>query len=87
MNRIIALEHKVKNIEMRNMSVEADKAWETSFTRRILLVMFTYFSIGVYLYYIGIPNPWLNAIVPAFAFLLSTLTLPAFKRAWLHSRK
>ncbi|HLC50650.1 MAG TPA: hypothetical protein VJI97_04460 [Candidatus Nanoarchaeia archaeon] len=87
MNRIRALEHRVRNIEMRNFSVESNKDWETSFTRRVLLAIFTYFSVGIYMYYINIPNPWINSIVPALAFLLSTLTLPIFKEAWLRSRK
>lgn len=32
---------------------------------------------------INIPKPWLNAIVPSFAFMLSTLTLPFIKKLWL----
>jgi hypothetical protein len=76
------LEERIENIEKRNARVEADKAWETSFFRRGLLVLFTYLAIGFYLQAINVPLPWLNAIVPAFAFMLSTLTLPFFKKAW-----
>ncbi len=83
MDKIIALEKRVQFIEARNKKVEIDKAWETSHVRRGLLVLFTYLAIGIYLNVIGIVNPWLNAIVPAFGFLLSTLTLPFFKRLWL----
>ncbi len=77
------LETRVKAIEERNARVESDKAWETSYTRRILLVIFTYLAIGFYLSAIGIKSPWLNAIVPAVAFMLSTLTLPVLKKIWL----
>ena len=77
------LEHRVKSIEERNRKVEQDKAWEMSYSRRFLLLSFTYLSVGVYLNAIGISNPWLNAIVPAIAFMLSTLTLPVFKKLWL----
>ena len=87
MNRVRGAEHRIRVIEERNRYVEAEKAWETSWTRRILLAAFTYFSVGIYMYYINIPNPWTNSIIPAFAFLLSTLTLPMFKEAWLKSRK
>lgn len=80
---LIDLEKKVKNIEQRNKKVEADKAWELSLTRRLLLILFTYLSIGFYLKAINVNNPWLNAIVPAIAFMLSTLTLPWFKKLWL----
>lgn len=76
------LEQKIREIEGRNRRVETDKAWETSWTRRLLLTVFTYLAIGVYLWAIEIPRPWLNAIVPAVAFMLSTLTMPFFKKLW-----
>ena len=77
------LEKEITEIKKRNKKVEGDKAWETSWTRRILLMVFTYLAVRLYLWIIGISNPWLNAIVPAFGFMLSTLTLPFFKRVWL----
>ena len=77
------LEKEIKKLKERNKRVEADKAWETSYARRAILTVFTYLAIGVYLYVINIPEPWLNAIVPAVAFMLSTLTLPFFKNLWL----
>ena len=77
------MKDKVKSVIDRNKRVEADKAWETSYTRRTILTIFTYLAIGVYLSAINIPRPWLNAIVPAVAFMLSTLTLPYFKKIWL----
>ncbi len=76
------LEKEIELIKKRNKKVEADKIWETSYTRRGLLILFTYLAIGFYLNAIHIPNPWLNAIVPAIAFLLSSLTLPFFKKLW-----
>lgn len=81
------LEQRIQQLEARNKKVEADKAWETSWTRRILLSLFTYLAIGIYLWTIDIVNPWLNAVVPAVAFMLSTLTIPFFKRVWLKNRK
>jgi len=80
---MINLEQKIQQIEERNKKVEADKAWETSWTRRLFLTSFTYLAIGIYLWAIEISRPWLNAIVPAVAFMLSTLTMPFFKRLWL----
>lgn len=76
------IEQRIQNIENRNNKVETDKAWETSWARRILLTLFTYLAIGVYLRVIRIERPWLNAIVPAVAFMISTLTMPFFKRLW-----
>ncbi len=81
------LEHRIDNIESRNRKVEQDKAWEISYSRRALLLLFTYISVGFYLEAIGISNPWLNAIVPAIAFMLSTLALPVFRKLWLRYLK
>ncbi|NYZ80096.1 hypothetical protein H0N95_02490 [Candidatus Micrarchaeota archaeon] len=77
------LEQRVKKIEERNRKVEADKAWETSWARRFLVMAFTYLAIGFYLQAISVAEPWLNAIIPTAAFLLSTLTIPFFKKQWL----
>lgn len=77
------LEKEIQQIKDRNQRVESDKAWETSFFRRFLLALFTYLAIGIYLQVINISKPWLNAIVPAVAFMLSTLAMPFFKRVWL----
>jgi len=82
MGKLKTIEEKIKRIEERNKKVEMDKRWELSFTRRFLLLLFTYLTIGFYLQAIKIPMPWLNAIVPATAFMLSTLTLPLFKKLW-----
>ncbi len=77
---------RIKAIESRNARVEADKAWETSWTRRGLLVLFTYLAVLLYLSAIGVSRPWINAIVPALGFMLSTLTMPMFKKMWIRRR-
>lgn len=87
MSQIDELEKRVKNIEERNTNVELDKAWETSWTRKILIGLFTYFAISLYLLFIVGIDPWINAIVPTVGFLLSTLTLPYFKTLWKRNRK
>lgn len=83
MKTLEELEAEVNEIKKRNIRVETDKAWETSITRRLLLIVFTYLAIAIYLNIISVPSPWLNAIVPAVGFMLSTLTLPFFKRLWV----
>lgn len=80
------LEQRIKQVEDRNSRVESDKAWEKSWTRRILLVIFTYLAIGLYLNAIEVSNPWINAIVPAIGFMISTLTMPFFKKIWIGKR-
>lgn len=83
MGSLKQLENEMKAIKERNVRVEADKAWELSYFRRALLVIFTYLAVGIYLNAINIPNAWLSAIVPSVGFLLSTLTLPFFKEYWI----
>lgn len=82
MENLNSLEVRIKKIEARNNLVEIDKAWETSYTRKFILIVFTYLAIGLYLNAIGVSRPWLNSIVPSLGFLLSTLSLPFFKKIW-----
>ncbi len=74
------ISQELENIKKRNKKVETDKAWEWSIARKILLMIFTYLALGIYMQAIDINNPRLNAIIPAIWFLLSTLTLPRFKK-------
>ena len=70
-------------IKERNLRVETDKAWEISKTRRAVIAVFTYLIIVLFLILIEAPNPWLTALVPAGAYVLSTLTLPFIKNWWV----
>lgn len=79
---IADLEKRISVIEQRNKLVEINKAWEVSKTRRFLLFIFTYFSIGIYMTFIHIDKPWLNAVIPSLGFMLSTLSLPFIKNIW-----
>jgi len=87
MEDIELLKKRITALEARNRKVETNKKWETSYTRRVLLFLFTYIAIGLYMWAIAVPRPWLNAIVPSVGFLLSTLTLPYFKNWWLRKNK
>ena len=80
-------EQRLRNVEERNFRVEADKAWETSWTRRFFIALFTYLAIGLYLWAIEVARPWINAIVPTVGFVFSTLTMPFFKKQWLKRKK
>ncbi|PIN80242.1 hypothetical protein COV16_01225 [Candidatus Woesearchaeota archaeon CG10_big_fil_rev_8_21_14_0_10_34_8] len=77
------LEKEISNIKQRNKKVEADKAWETSFSRKLIIIILTYFVIVIFFYIAKLPDPWINAIVPSVAFVLSTLTIPVFKKIWI----
>jgi len=77
------IKKEIEIIKQRNKRVEADKAWETSLARKIIIAVLTYIVIVVFFYFAGLPKPFTNSIVPTLAFILSTLTLPFFKKLWL----
>lgn len=83
MGELAELKKEITKIERRNRKVEADKAWETSWTRTLLISFLTYIAIVSYFYFAQLPRPWLNSVVPAIAFVLSTLTIPHFKKYWI----
>lgn len=81
------LEQEIQKIKERNRRVELDKAWETSWTRRLFIAVVTYVVAGIWLVWIHDTYPWLKAFVPAGAYALSTLTLPVLKTMWSKNKK
>ncbi|MEI8230299.1 MAG: hypothetical protein WCG83_04105 [Candidatus Peregrinibacteria bacterium] len=77
------LETQLQAILERNKRVEAEKAWEVSWFRRITIAILTYITAAVFLMLIENPYFWLNAVVPPIAYILSTLSLPPLKRWWM----
>lgn len=77
------LEKRIVAIEERNRLVESDKAWETSWTRRISIAVLTYLVVVTYLHFVIGVEPWFNALVPVVGFLLSTLTISYLKQLWI----
>ena len=77
------LEKEIQQIKERNKRVEVDKAWETSLTRKLVIAILTYLVIVIFFFIAELPQPWINAIVPSLAFILSTLSLPLFKKIWM----
>ena len=86
-DKLHALEKEIAKIRERNQKVEADKAWETSWTRRIFIGVSTYFLIAVFLIIIKAEKPFISAIIPALAYVISTLSLGLLRTWWLKSQK
>jgi len=80
------IEKRLSVIEQRNKKVEADKAWETSWTRKIIVAVLTYIVIVLFFYAAGLPKPFINSLVPTAGFILSTLSLPFVKKLWIKER-
>lgn len=76
------IDERLKSIEERNVRVESDKAWETSWTRRLGIAVLTYLVVVVYLNFVVHIDPWVNAFVPVIGYLLSTLTMSLLKKLW-----
>lgn len=74
----------LQNIQKRNARVEAEKAWETCWVRRISIAVMTYIIAVIYMNNVGLGNPWLGAFVPSGGYLLSTLSLPVVKKFWFN---
>ncbi|OGL30494.1 hypothetical protein A3F37_01310 [Candidatus Saccharibacteria bacterium RIFCSPHIGHO2_12_FULL_41_12] len=77
------LKKEIQQIKLRNKRVEADKAWETSFLRAVIIVLITYiFAIGFFAV-IDQPRPYISAIVPTAGFAISVLSFEKIKSIWL----
>lgn len=83
MSTLQEIELEIEKIKERNIRVEKEKTWETSWTRKIMIAVLTYIVIAVFFIFAGYPNPLESAIVPSIAFILSTLSVPLVKKFWL----
>lgn len=72
------------SIKSRNARVEADKAWETSWTRRLSVAGATYLIAFLYMNFgLKVQPAALHAAVPTGGYLLSTLSLSGMKKLWI----
>lgn len=82
------LEKEIKKIQERNKRVELDKAWETSWARRICIMILTYIVVIIYSYVIKkFDNIFLSSLVPVIGFTLSTLSLKLVRKIWENKNK
>lgn len=87
MKSLQALETEIARINARNKRVEMDKAWETSVTRRVFISISTYLLISVFMMALGVEKPFISAIIPAVAYLISTLSLGVVKSWWMRKQR
>ncbi len=77
------LEQEIQKIKLRNRKVELDKKWETSWTRRICIMILTYIVVIIYSHLIrNNNNIFLSSLVPVIGFTLSTLSLKLVRKVW-----
>lgn len=77
------LKIRIEKIENRNKKVELDKTWETSWTRKLCIMILTYIIVVLYSFTINkISNIFLSSLVPVIGFTLSTLSLNIVRKMW-----
>lgn len=82
------LNKEIEEIKKRNKRVELDKAWETSWTRKICICILTYIVVVVYSYIVrNYDNIFLSSLVPVIGFTLSTLSLKYIRKIWEKNNK
>lgn len=82
------LEEEIIKIKERNKNVELDKKWETSFIRKLCIMILTYIVVIIYSYVIKeYDNIFLSSLVPVIGFTLSTLSLRLVRNIWEKKEK
>lgn len=74
---------EIDQLKDRNKRVDVNKAWETSKTRKVLILALTYVIVVIFFFVAQLPNPFINAIVPSLGFFLSTLSVSVVKDWWI----
>ena len=78
-----SLQHEIEILKARNKRVEAEKAWENSWQRRLSILGLTYILMLLVFFILKNPHPFTNAIIPTLGYLLSTLTFWVLKKQFL----
>ena len=77
------IENEIQKIKLRNKKVELDKAWETSWVRKICICILTYIVVIIYSYIVrNYDNIFLSSLVPVIGFTLSTVSLKYIRKIW-----
>lgn len=75
------LEKEIENIKERNKKVELDKSWETSWTRKICIMILTYIVVIIYSYVIRkYNNILLSSLVPVIRIYIIYIILKIYKK-------
>jgi len=77
------IEQEIREIKRRNARVELDKKWETSWTRRLIILALTFVVVLAYNFTIQKNvNVYFASMVPVIGFFLSTLSLNLIRKLW-----
>jgi len=82
-NLLKKYDKRMQLIEDRNKSKGFGKDFEGCWARICIIMTLTYFVLGLYMMFVNINRPWINAIVPTIGFQLSTLSLKCAKNRYV----
>jgi len=82
-NLVKKYDKRMQLIEDRNKSKGFGKDFEGCWARICIIMTLTYFVLGLYMMFVNINRPWINAIVPTIGFQLSTLSLKCAKNRYV----
>jgi len=75
------LEKEIEEIKSRNKRVELDKAWETSWTRKICICILTYIVVIIYSYVVrNYDNILLSSLVPVIRIYIINIIIKIYKK-------
>jgi membrane protein YdbS with pleckstrin-like domain len=82
------IEQEIAQIKERNERVELDKRWETSWTRRVVILALTFVVVLIFNYLVSQQvNIVFSSLVPVIGFFLSTLSLGLVRKVWERKSK
>lgn len=82
-NELEKIRKELFQIQSRNKRVETEKAWKTSTTRWVSILVVTYILATIVMYYLNIERPIINVIIPTLGYFLSVQSLPFIKKLWI----
>ena len=75
------LQEEIERLGRRDKEVELEAKWQDSWMRRVAIGVLTYVVVVLFMIAVGSQgNVFLNAAVPAIAYILSTFSLDIIKR-------
>jgi len=86
-DRLQNIEKEIALMKGRNTKVETDKAWERSRTRVFSILCLTYVIAALAMYFIGVKQYLIQALIPVLGYFLSTQSLPVIKSWWIRRYK
>ena len=77
------LKREIEKIKERNTRVEEDRAWETSWTRKVFIIVSTYIVVVIFMMIMQEDKPFLKALVPVVGYIVSSVSYDAVRAWWL----